>query len=148
MVHFNSLYPLLESYSEVEESYGTEASTAEVFMANTPPPVADNVDAAAADAAGGGDGGAAARVIADAKHLLNTPIAVTTPENIVLEAARLPNLAERNRLAQLQRTLEVRDHETAGMSRQPRHCPPSLIRRGQNVHDTLATGNSGEFHVS
>src|ERR1041385_5818394 len=48
-----------------------------------------------------------------AERLLNTPIDTSTPEGRGLEAARLTNLAERDRLAELENTLERQAREVA-----------------------------------
>src|ERR1041385_2523113 len=48
-----------------------------------------------------------------AERLLNTPIITSTPEGRGLEVARLTNLAERERLAELENTLERQAREVA-----------------------------------
>ena len=55
--------------------------------------------------------------------LLNTPIDTSTPEGRGLEAARLTNMAERERLAELENTLERQAREVARLkqSRTSRH---------------------------
>lgn len=72
MLNFDLMYPLLESCSVGEESYGSHASVAEVFMASTPPrrtdntmcdPTADGQGDAAHYTAAGGGGGAEAQTV-------------------------------------------------------------------------------------
>ena len=113
MLNSDSLHAILESCSDGEESCGSYNSVAEVYMAGTPPPA-------------GGGGGAAltaeqlAVAAREAELLLNTPIPTTSPEGIRLEAARLANLAERNRLARLEQDLRARAHGVPGTSRHQR----------------------------
>lgn len=113
MVHANSLYHLLESCSDREESYGSQSFVVEVFMAGTPPPRPSNVvtrdmaadtDAAIAHnvVAGGGQGGGmllTAEQLHAVEELLNTPIPGDGPAERAIEVVHQSALAECTRLA-------------------------------------------------
>src|SRR4051812_3339265 len=129
-----------ESGAEQESSSGTPVAVAEVCMAETPPSQPSPTrDAHARDEANipprAGTREPTRRVsafrrldlgessrqprpptqeeIEAAERLLNTPIDTSTPEGRALEAARLTNLAERERLADLESTLERQAQEVA-----------------------------------
>src|ERR1041385_7497134 len=57
-----------------------------------------------------------------AERLLNTPIDTSTPEGRGLEAARLTNLAERERLAELENTLKRQAREVARLRQSRTSC--------------------------
>lgn len=105
MVNSDSLYPLLESSSDGEESFGGLASVEEVFMTNTDINNGDGHDAglhnegASNSGAGNDDGGvthaAEPRV---SKQLPCTPILGDSLTEEALEVSRMATLVEHGRL--------------------------------------------------
>lgn len=94
----DSLFPILESCSEEEESCGTQSSVTEVFMAGTPPPESNHhggvrVDpsAAATNAAAGDRQSGGTQLTREqwqaAEQLLNTHIPGDSLTDKALEAA-------------------------------------------------------------
>lgn len=116
----DSLFPLLDTCSDGEESYWSESSVAEVFMAGMPPPqsslnrgspVDPSIAAryAAVDRGRGGGAQLTPDQFRTAEDCLNTPITGTPPANITLGTACQVNLAESARLARVERELEARE---------------------------------------
>src|SRR3954462_10879221 len=70
-----------------------------------------------------------------AEQMLQTPIDTSTPEGQHLEAARQTNLAERQRLAELQNTLEHQAREVA------------RLRQSRTSHQLRGGGEEGPFRA-